>query len=181
MYKKKKRSRAICPSKKILWRLLYLSLKDLIICHPNGCNSKLFGDFGCGAKCAVMGSRQDCTGHSGRVLPAPVPAMESLYPRSNSSQRRQPSERGGRQTERARGRGSFFPTNGPEDLGGMTCGLPPHGVLARGDMKAPVARPLAQVAAASPAVCSRNLEAGVSGCRLGLSSRCPFVSNSGSW
>lgn len=106
--KKKKRSRALRPSKKILWRLLYLSLKDLIICHPNGCSSKLFGDFGCGAKCAVMGSWQDCIGHSGRVLPATVPAMENLYRGSISNQRWQPSERGGRQREQE-GEGASFP------------------------------------------------------------------------
>ena len=99
----KKRSRALRPSKKILWRLLYLPLKDLIICQPNGCSSKLFGDCGCGAKRAVMGSWQDCTGHWNSLTchstchGEPLPWVQ-LKPKTIAIRE------GGRQRERARGR-----------------------------------------------------------------------------
>lgn len=102
MYKKK-RSRALRPSKKILWRLLYLPLKDLIICQPNGCSSKLFGDCGCGAKRAVMGSWQDYTGHWKSLTchstchGEPLPWVQ-LKPKTIAIRE------GGRQRGRARGR-----------------------------------------------------------------------------
>lgn len=118
-----KRSRAGHPSKNSLRRIPCLSLEDLVIRRPNGRSNWFRGDHWLWGPDDVQGWV------AGRLMACdggPLPATENLHPRSNQA------EYSSHQRERGRG----------------TNGLSFPRAFERGPKKGPVARPLAQVAAA---------------------------------